>query len=64
MPKMKTHKGASKRLKRTGTGRIKRNKAGRRHLLINKSAKRRRKMRSESAMVSTSDERRYDQMLP
>ena len=64
MPKMKTHKGASKRLKRTGTGRIKRYRAGRRHLLINKSSKRRRKMRSESVMVSKADARRYDQMLP
>lgn len=64
MPKLKTHKGASKRLKRTGTGRIKRNKAGRRHLLVNKSTKRLRKMRSDTAMVSKADARRYDQMLP
>ena len=34
MPKLKTHKGAAKRFKKTGTGKIKRHKAGLRHILI------------------------------
>ncbi len=40
MPKMKTHSGAKKSLKRLGSGKVKRKKAGRRHLLVNKSRKR------------------------
>jgi len=40
MPKAKTHSGASKRFRRTGTGKIVRQKAGRRHLLEHKASKR------------------------
>jgi large subunit ribosomal protein L35 len=39
MPKMKTHKGTSKRVRVTGTGKLRRQKAGRRHLMEKKSAK-------------------------
>jgi large subunit ribosomal protein L35 len=39
MPKNKTHSGASKRFRTTGTGKIVREKAGRRHLLEHKSSK-------------------------
>ncbi len=42
MPKQKTHKGTAKRVKITGTGRVKRHRAGGRHLLSNKSGKRKR----------------------
>ncbi|HRR06745.1 MAG TPA: 50S ribosomal protein L35, partial [Victivallales bacterium] len=45
MPKMKTRKTAAKRLKQTGTGKFLRRKAGRRHLMSGKSAKRRRRLR-------------------
>ena len=38
MPKMKTHSGASKRFKVTGSGKLRREKAGRRHLLERKSS--------------------------
>lgn len=44
MPKMKTHKGAKKRFKVTGTGKLKRHKANKRHLNSHKSAKRKRRL--------------------
>ena len=40
MPKLKTHKGAAKRFKKTGTGKIKRHKAFLRHILTSKAKKR------------------------
>ena len=39
MPKMKTHKGAAKRFRKTGTGKLKRAKAYKSHILTKKSAK-------------------------
>ena len=39
MPKMKTHKGAAKRFRKTGTGKLKRAKAFKSHILTKKSAK-------------------------
>jgi large subunit ribosomal protein L35 len=39
MPKMKTHRGAAKRFKRTASGKLKRSKAFRRHILTKKDAK-------------------------
>ena len=42
MPKLKTHKGLKKRIKVTGRGRVRRGKAGARHLLASKNAKRKR----------------------
>ena len=54
MPKMKTRRGAAKRFKVTGSGRIKRNKANHRHMLIRRPNKAKRKMR-QSAIVSSAD---------
>ena len=45
MPKIKTRKGAAKRFKLTSSGRIKRNKANHRHMLIRRSNKAKRNMR-------------------
>ncbi|MBQ9341784.1 MAG: 50S ribosomal protein L35 [Lachnospiraceae bacterium] len=45
MPKMKTKKSAAKRFKLTGTGKLKRNKAFKRHILTKKSTKRKRNLR-------------------
>ena len=45
MPKMKTHKGLKRRFKLTATGKIKHNRAGRRHILTKKSPKRKRQLR-------------------
>ena len=46
MPKMKTHKGLSKRVKVTGTGKVKRKRCNGSHLLSNKSGNRRRRIGS------------------
>ena len=63
MPKMKTHRGAAKRLKRTGTGRLKRFKANKSHILTKKSTKRKRRLR-KADLVAKSDEKRIKRMLP
>jgi len=44
MPKMKTHSGAKKRFQRTGSGKVSRRKAGRRHLLTSKASNRKRRL--------------------
>ncbi|MBV8867499.1 MAG: 50S ribosomal protein L35, partial [Acidobacteriaceae bacterium] len=45
MPKLKTHKGASKRFKKTGTGKITRHHAFARHILTSKTRSRKRKLK-------------------
>jgi len=50
MPKMKTHRGAAKRLKRTGTGKFVRAQAGVRHFLEHKSGQRRRSLQREAGL--------------
>jgi len=52
MPKMKTHKGAAKRFKKTGTGKLKFDRAFGSHLFANKSTKAKRQLRK--AKVATS----------
>ena len=54
MPKQKTHKGAAKRFKVTGTGKIKRKKAYGRHILTKKSRKRKRSLRA-ATLVDEAD---------
>ena len=51
MPKQKTHKGLSKRVKITATGKVKHRRAGTGHLLSGKSAKRRRRLKSPATMM-------------
>ena len=63
MPKMKTHKGAAKRFKKTGTGRLKRAKAFKSHILTKKSSKRKRNLRKAS-YVSTTQEKAMKKLLP
>ena len=63
MAKMKTHRGAAKRFKRTGTGKLKRYKAYKSHLTGKKSQKRIRNLR-KSAIVSKGDQKRIDSLLP
>ena len=46
MPKLKTHKAAKKRFRITGTGKVLRKQAGKRHLQSHKSGKRKRRLRS------------------
>ena len=62
MPKMKSHKGATKRFKMTSTGKIRRSKAFANHMFEKKSPKRKRHYRS-SDVVAKSDERRVRRML-
>ncbi len=63
MPKMKTHRGAAKRFKKTGTGKIVRSKNNKQHILTKKSAKRKRQLR-KGALVAAVDVKRVRQMLP
>ena len=53
MPKMKTTKAAAKRFKTTGTGKIKRNKAYKSHILTKKSQKRKRNLRKATITDAT-----------
>ena len=63
MPKMKTHRGAAKRFRKTGTGKIKRNKAFTSHILEKKSPKRKRNLR-KSTLVSKADTKTIEQLIP
>jgi large subunit ribosomal protein L35 len=63
MPKMKTHRGAAKRFKKTGTGKIARSRSNKQHILTKKSSKRKRNLR-KPALVATVDEKRLKQMIP
>lgn len=63
MPKMKTHRGAAKRLKVTGSGKIKRSKAYKSHILTKKSSKRKRNLR-QSGLVSSGDLKRIKKVIP
>jgi len=55
MPKMKTHKGAKKRFKLTATGKVKRLRAFKSHILTKKDAKRKRRLR-QSTTIGTNGE--------
>lgn len=55
--KMKSHRGASKRMKLTGSGKLKRNKAYKRHILTKKTAKRKRGLRKSSILTSADTKR-------
>ena len=63
MPKMKTHRGAAKRFKRTGTGKIARSRSNKQHILTKKASKRKRRLR-KGALVHPSDEARIRHMIP
>ncbi|MCI1856766.1 MAG: 50S ribosomal protein L35 [Sporolactobacillus sp.] len=52
MPKMKTHKGAAKRLKKTGTGKFKRNHSYTSHMMMHKSKKQKRNLRKSTIVAS------------
>jgi large subunit ribosomal protein L35 len=62
MPKMKTDRGAAKRIKVTGTGRLRRRKAFRSHLLEHKSSVRTRRLGRETE-ISSADSRQVKRML-
>lgn len=62
MPKQKSHRGAKKRFKLTATGKIKRSKAMKRHILTKKSTKRKRHLDTDT-LVSKGDFKRVKRML-
>ena len=63
MPKLKTHKGAAKRFKKTATGKVKRGHSHLRHILTSKPHKRKKKL-GQSALVSDGDAPKIKRMIP
>ncbi|PRR76838.1 50S ribosomal protein L35 [Clostridium liquoris] len=63
MPKMKTHRGAAKRFKVTGTGKLKRAKAFKSHILTKKSTKTKRNLR-KTGYVAGCQEKTMKNLLP
>ena len=63
MPKLKTHRGAAKRFKKTATGKFKRSQAFKQHILTSKTSGRKRRLRSP-AIVSPADAPKLARMLP
>lgn len=61
--KMKTHKGAAKRFKVTGKGKVKRYKAYKSHILTKKTSKRKRNLRRPSLIATSGDEKRMKRLL-
>jgi large subunit ribosomal protein L35 len=62
MPKQKTRRGAAKRFKLTASGRIKRSRAFKSHILTKKRPKRKRRLR-KATLVAAADERRIKRLL-
>ena len=63
MPKLKTHKGAAKRFKKTGTGKVVRNHAFARHILTTKSRSRKRRL-TQAVVADAADQAKLKTMLP
>ncbi|MDY3819149.1 MAG: 50S ribosomal protein L35 [Lachnospiraceae bacterium] len=63
MPKMKTKRAAAKRFKVTGTGKLKRNKAYKRHILTKKTTKNKRNLR-KAVMTDESNVKNMKKILP
>ena len=63
MPKVKTNRAAAKRFKVTGTGKLKRNKAYKRHILTKKSAKTKRNLR-KPAMTDATNVKNIRKIIP
>ena len=63
MPKIKTNRAAAKRFRVTGSGKIKRNKGFKRHILSHKSKKRKRNLR-HATMVSAVEQKNVRKLIP
>lgn len=63
MPKMKTHRASAKRFSVTGSGKLARRSAGKKHLLVGKASKRKHRLEG-MAMVDKTDENRVRHALP
>jgi len=62
MPKMKTNRGAAKRLRKTASGKIRRMRAYKSHMLTKKSQKRKRRLRT-ATLVAKADQKRVRRLL-
>jgi large subunit ribosomal protein L35 len=63
MPKMKTHRGAAKRFNMTKTGRVKRAKAYKSHILNKKSSKRKRNLR-KGTYICAAEQKNIKMLIP
>ena len=63
MPKIKTSRAAAKRFKKTGTGKLKRMKAYKSHILTKKSTKRKRGLR-QTAVADTTNAKQIKRLIP
>jgi large subunit ribosomal protein L35 len=63
MPKLKTHRGAAKRFKKTGSGKFMRSSAFKRHILTSKTRSRKRKLRG-TVMAADADQAKLRRMMP
>ena len=63
MPKMRTNRATAKRFSRTASGRLRRRKAYKSHILTKKTRKRKRNLRKVT-LVSRADEKRMNRLLP
>jgi large subunit ribosomal protein L35 len=61
--KMKTHKGAAKRFRATGSGKLKRRRAYKSHILTKKSPKRKRRLRQATLVATSGDTRRLKRLI-
>jgi len=63
MPKMKSHRGARKRFSITGSGKVKRNKAFKSHILTKKTSKRKRRLRQAGVIKTRGEEKNIKRLL-
>lgn len=63
MPKMKTHTGAKKRFKVTGSGKLKRMRAFKSHILTKKDAKRKRRLRQATTIATPGEAKHIKRLL-
>ncbi|RJS91748.1 50S ribosomal protein L35 [Salinisphaera sp. Q1T1-3] len=63
MPKIKTNRGAAKRLKRTGSGKLKRARAFKNHILTKKSPDRKQRL-AKGTLVAKADQPAMDRLIP
>ena len=63
MPKMKSHRGAKKRFSVTGSGKVKRNKAFKSHILTKKTSKRKRNLRRSTTITTNGEAKNLKRLL-
>ena len=63
MPKLKSHRGARKRFSVTGSGKVKRNKAFKSHILTKKTSKRKRRLRQAGLIATNGESKRIKRLL-